>query len=265
MTSVAVLSTPNLLDEQSSSAAIQRDACGIGVVAKLRANASNEIVRLGLKVLDRLDHRGGCGCDPATGDGAGIMIDLPHSYFQRVARERGIFLGGKGTYGSGLVFSKSGEDSRRAAMRLVREFAEREGLVFLGERRVPVDSLVIGDLAKESEPSISQVFISSQRAIPQMALERKLYVLRRILEKFTQGTETDLYLPSLSTRTFVYKGLLRPVQIGKYYLDLQHQELKSRFAIVHQRFSTNTFPSWKLAQPFRFIAHNGEITTIEGN
>ncbi|MBN3033443.1 MAG: glutamate synthase large subunit [Candidatus Saganbacteria bacterium] len=233
----------------------EHDSCGVGFVVNIKGVKSHAIVRQGLAVLERLAHRGAVGADPETGDGAGILIQLPHELF-KVSRP--------GAYGAGLVFLPRNKRLRGICKEVFARIIEQEGQVLLGWRSVPVDDSEIGATAKATQPVMEQVLIGKGKAVnTRLDLERKLYRIRREVEKEIQAA--GFYITNLSTRTIAYKGLLMPRQLGNYFLDLKDPELKSAIALVHSRYSTNTFPAWDLAQPFRFLAHNGEINTLRGN
>ncbi|MCS6809333.1 MAG: glutamate synthase large subunit, partial [Bacteroidota bacterium] len=253
---------------------LERDACGVGFIANIHGKPSRDIVTQGLKILKNLKHRGACGCDPHTGDGAGILTQIPHQFFVRVCREPQNLLDGgfelpeQGRYGIGMLFLPSLPEERKRCEYLIQRRLEAEGLQILGWRNPPINDQVAGDLAKLSQPAIRQVFVSAPH-LTQDQLEIKLYVARQMMAKeiarlgLQQGHY--FYAASFSTRTICYKGLLQPEQLDSYYIDLKARDFTSALALVHQRFSTNTFPSWSLAHPFRYIAHNGEINTLRGN
>jgi len=220
--------------------------------------------------LQNLTHRGACGCDPLTGDGAGILMQVPHEFFAKECRALRIGLPEPGEYGVGMVFLPADVSERNVCKELFEKIVHEEGQRLLGWRRVPNHPEACGPLARQSMPEIRQIFIGRGTGIKDTeALERKLYVIRKRVERAVR--EADLrdseafYVSSLSGRTIVYKGLLLPEQIPQFYLDLVDPAMKSALALVHQRFSTNTFPSWERAHPYRFIAHNGEINTLRGN
>ncbi len=272
----------------------EHDSCGVGFVCNIKGNSSHEIIRQGLDVLRRLAHRGATGADPKTGDGAGILIQLPHEFFTKACLENKINLPAYGDYGAGLVFlppdNKERNNCKGAFLKIIKE----EGQVLLGWRRVPVDNSDIGNAAKETEPVIEQVFIGTgeRRSAKKSAtkhggfadvcgehggsaqdksktdglnFERKLYVIRRRIEKLIRASnlkqKSFFYITNLSSRTISYKGLLMPGQVEDFFVDLKDESIKSALCLVHSRYSTNTFPTWDLAQPFRFLAHNGEINT----
>ena len=247
----------------------EHDACGIGFVANIEGRKSHDIVLKGIQILINLTHRGACGCDPQTGDGAGILIQIPHAFFEREAGSLGFSLPLPGEYGVGMVFLPVDTHDRLICEGIIEKIAREEGLTVLGWRDTPINGNSIGRLARASQPYIEQIFIRNGLGMDQDALERKLYVVRKRAE--TAIAETDLkekdlfYSPSLSSRTIIYKGLLLAPQITDFYKELLDPELTSALCLVHQRFSTNTFPSWKLAHPYRYICHNGEINTLRGN
>ncbi len=241
----------------------EHDNCGIGFVANIKGQQSHDIVNRGLEVLVNMTHRGAESSDNKSGDGAGILIQVPHEFCSSLEFD----LPEPGKYGTGLLFLP--EEDREALLcqeELNKNLLE-EGLELIGYRDVPVDSTVIGEIAKRTEPKVRQVFVKGK--FEQDKIERKLFIARKVTERAIR--ESDLkekeafYIPSLSTKIFIYKGMLTPDQVGAYYLDLQNPKLKSAISLVHSRFSTNTFPAWDLAQPFRIMAHNGEINTIKGN
>jgi len=244
--------------------AFEHDSCGVGFVVDVKGRADNTIVKQGLQVLERLAHRGAVGADPLTGDGAGILIQIPHEFNVCICEQQGIKLPPAGAYGTGLVFISNNEGLRGICEDAISKIVAEEGQIFLGWRKVPVNDQVIGQSARDNQPDIEQIFIAKGKQVNNQAdFEKKLYIIRRKIEK--ENPASGLYIVSLSSRTVVYKGLLMPNQVSKYFLDLQSPLIKSAIALVHSRYSTNTFPSWDLAQPFRFLAHNGEINTLRGN
>ncbi len=242
----------------------EHDSCGIGFVANIKGRKSYDIIKRGLEVLERMTHRGAEGADNKTGDGAGIMMQIPHSFY----KEEFPGLPEAGHYGTGLVFLPRNAELAEQCVSVIEKTAEEEGLVVIGWREIQVDSSVVGDIARRAEPVIRQVFIGRKVGV-YPNLELKLYVVRKLAEKrvreFADSEKSAFHIPSLSSRTVVYKGMLMPGQVKPYYKDLQDDRVESAMALVHSRFSTNTFPSWDLAQPFRMLAHNGEINTIKGN
>jgi glutamate synthase domain-containing protein 2/glutamate synthase domain-containing protein 1/glutamate synthase domain-containing protein 3 len=239
----------------------EHDACGVALVAKLWGEATHAVVEKGLDALKNLEHRGASGADPNTGDGAGILMQIPDAFFRGVAA--GLDLPEAGRYGVGVCFLPVDEDDRLEATLLIEEMIVAEGQRVIWWRDVPIDNNFVGDTARAAAPFIRQVLIEAAPEIKdQDQFERKLFVIRRLIEK--TGTP-GLALPSFSSRTIVYKGMLTAPQLPKYFPDLLDPRVTSRLALVHSRFSTNTFPSWELAHPFRLVAHNGEINTLRGN
>ncbi len=249
--------------------AFEHDACGIGFVASLRCEKSHEIIRQGIQVLINLTHRGACGCDPETGDGAGILIQIPHKFFARECLQLGFELPAEGEYAVGMTFLPVEKHQRLQCEGILERIIREEGLTVLGWRDTPVDGDAIGRVARASQPYIQQIFIARAEGLDEDAFERKLYVIRKRVER--EIAESDIegkeffYIPSLSARTIVYKGLLLAPQIENFYAELSDPDAMSALCLVHQRFSTNTFPSWQLAHPYRYVAHNGEINTLKGN
>ena len=242
----------------------ERDACGVGFVAHVRGSASHEIVRQGLTLLENLAHRGAVGCDPCSGDGAGIVVQLPHEFFRREASELGIDLPRPGGYAVGMLFLPTDAGERRACELLLENIVEEEGQHVLGWRDVPVVLDSVGPVARSAAPVFRQLFIERGRTTEKKAFERKLYVIRRQAENAI-GTRGGFYVVSLSSRTIVYKGMLMPEQLPHFYPDLSAPDFSSALALVHSRFSTNTLPTWSRAHPYRFLCHNGEINTLRGN
>ncbi|MEN3975518.1 glutamate synthase large subunit [Emcibacter sp. SYSU 3D8] len=248
----------------------EHDACGIGFVANIKGKKSHEIVQQGLQILLNLDHRGAVGADPKAGDGAGILIQVPDAFMRTEAGKLDITLPKAGHYGVGVIFLPREEAQQEKIKELVETVTALEGQRFLGWRDVPVDNSDFSEALKKTEPVIKQFFIGRGAAvIDEDSFERKLYTLRKVVSagvlQMGQAVYDWYYIPSLSARTMLYKGILLAKQVGQYYMDLQDPLMESALALVHQRFSTNTFPSWKLAHPFRFICHNGEINTVRGN
>ena len=248
----------------------EHDACGVGFIAHIRGEKSHSIVEQGLTILHNLNHRGAVGADPLAGDGAGILIQIPHALFQEEMAKQGVSLPLPGQYGVGMVFLPKEPASRLACEYEIERAIKDEGQVLLGWRDVPCDNSGLGDSVKSIEPVIRQVFIGGGTDVTVTdALERKLYIIRKCtghaIQALALAHGREFYVPSMSARTIVYKGMLLASQVGKYYLDLQDARVVSALALVHQRFSTNTFPTWDLAHPFRMIAHNGEINTLRGN
>ncbi len=247
----------------------EHDACGMGFVASIRGEKSHDIIRKGLEVLINLTHRGAAGCDPETGDGAGILIQVPHVFFARECGELGMQLPEAGAYGVAMCFLPVDKHSRLQCEGALERIAQQEGAVVIGWRDTPVNGDAIGREARNSQPYIEQLFVRRPQGLDEEAFERLLYRIRRRCENEIALSEIegkeDFYVPSFSCRTIIYKGLMLAPQIEKFYFELANPLVSSALALVHQRFSTNTFPSWKLAHPYRFIAHNGEINTIRGN
>ena len=248
----------------------EHDSCGVGFVCDVKGRKSNQIVRQGLEVLRRLSHRGATGADPKTGDGAGILIQIPHEFFARTIREAKIDLPNPGEYGTGLVFLPTSDKERQFCKNTFAKFIKEEGQILLGWRRVPVDNSDIGKTARDTQPVIEQIFIGKNKNIKeQLDFERKLYIIRKQIENTVCASKLKqrqfFYITNISSRTFSYKGLLMPAQLENFFLDLKDETIKSAICLVHSRYSTNTFPTWDLAQPFRFLAHNGEINTLRGN
>ncbi|HEY7390708.1 MAG TPA: glutamate synthase large subunit [Bryobacteraceae bacterium] len=248
---------------------LEHDACGIGFVASVKGHKSRDIILKGIQVLINLTHRGACGCDPETGDGAGVLIQIPHAFFAGECRKLGFTLPAAGEYGVGMVFLPVDRQERLLCEGIVERVVREEGLQVLGWRDTPIDGTAIGRIARGSQPYIEQVFVSRAKGMGEDDLERKLYVVRKRVEAEIATSDLEdksfFYIPSLSARTIVYKGLLLAPQIANFYPELSEPEVVSALCLVHQRFSTNTFPTWQLAHPFRYIAHNGEINTLKGN
>ena len=235
----------------------EHDACGVGMIVNIRGDKSHQLVDSALTVLENMKHRGAEGADNKTGDGAGIMVQIPHEFILL----QGIPVPEKGKYGTGLIFLPKNKDEQSEILSIVLEEIEREGLTLMHLRNVPVNSSILGKDALATEPDIKQVFITGATDIE--GLDRKLYIIRKKIEK--RISNKDFYIASLSSKSIVYKGMLTSMQLRDYYPDLTQPYFTSGLAIVHSRFSTNTFPTWSLAQPFRLLAHNGEINTIRGN
>ena len=252
----------------------EHDACGVGFVANIKGKPSHVIVQQGLQVLKNLTHRGAVGADPLAGDGAGILIQIPDAFLRKSCAAVGVTLPVAGTYGVGMVFLPRDKTARAACEQVIAAKIAVEGQVLLGWRDVPVDNSGLGESVKVVEPLVRQVFIgyggtNQTKSSDTDHFERKLFVIRKTVEHAVRSLPNaqgrGFYVPSLSARTMEYKGMLLATQVGEYYLDLQDQSLVSALALVHQRFSTNTFPTWDRAHPYRMIAHNGEINTLRGN
>jgi glutamate synthase domain-containing protein 2/glutamate synthase domain-containing protein 1/glutamate synthase domain-containing protein 3 len=248
----------------------EHDSCGVGFIANIKGRKSHAIIRQGLQILKNLTHRGATGADPLQGDGAGVLLQLPDAFMRRVCGRLGLTLPAIGQYGVGMVFLPKEPASRMACAQEIERAIAAEGQILLGWRDVPTDNSGLSERTKEVEPVIRQVFIArGSNDMDQDALERKLYIIRKRSGHAIQALKLrhgrEFYVPSMSTRTIVYKGMLLAHQVGEYYLDLKDETMVSALAMVHQRFSTNTFPTWDLAHPFRLVCHNGEINTLRGN
>ncbi len=249
----------------------EHEACGVGFVVDVKGQKSHDIVEKGLTILANLEHRGACGCDPLTGDGAGILLQIPHALFKKELAAQKLRLPEPGEYGVGMVFLPREINQRNECREIFESAVRQAGLKLIGWRNVPVDPEQCGPQARAIMPEIRQIFIGrdGRRVKDQATLERKLYVVRKIVENRVAASRIrdaeEFHVSSLSTRTIVYKGLLISWQIPKFYADLRDPSIQSALALVHQRFSTNTLPSWDRAHPYRFLAHNGEINTLRGN
>lgn len=260
-------STPSSLYVPS----LEHDACGIGFIAQLDNQASHAVVSDALTMLENMEHRGACGWDPNTGDGAGILIQIPHSFYQEECQQLGFTLPEPGEYGVGMIFFPGDEELRSACRQILESFVEKLGLSILGYREVPSlpEHAELGADAASVQPHIEQIFLKPEQQMSPDGLERKLFLLRRAasihIYKKLEEVGDDFYFTSLSYKTVVYKGQFKTDQVRRFFPDLEDERVTSVLALVHSRFSTNTFPKWRLAQPFRYIAHNGEINTIRGN
>src|ERR1700728_3254324 len=247
----------------------EHDACGIGFVASISGHKSHDIIRKGIQILLNLAHRGACGCDPETGDGAGVLIQIPHKFFARECEKLGFSLPKPAAYAVGMTFLPVEKHQRLQCEGILERIVREEGLTLLGWRDTPVYASAIGRVARASQPYIQQIFVKCAPGMDQDAFERKLYVVRKRAENEVResgiGDAEMFYIPSLSCRTIVYKGLMLAPQITNFYRELSDPDAVSALCLVHQRFSTNTFPSWQRAHPYRYIAHNGEINTLRGN
>ncbi len=248
----------------------EHESCGVGFVVDIKGRKSHRILEQAVQVLRNLDHRGACGCEANTGDGAGVLIQMPHAFLREVTRKSHLQLPGPGEYGSGLVFLPRNPTRRRRIVELFEHIVQSEGQVVLGWRTVPTNNASLGETAKAGEPFIRQVFIARGPEVrDEMEFERKLFIIRKrayseIRESTIDGAEY-WYICSLSHKTIVYKGMLLTEQLTRYYPDLRDPAVETALAVVHSRFSTNTFPSWDRAHPYRYLAHNGEINTLRGN
>ncbi|MDY5253245.1 glutamate synthase large subunit [Veillonella caviae] len=252
------------------SSQFEKDACGMGFVVNIKGKKSHDIIDDGLRILERLEHRGGAGADKDTGDGAGILVQIPHEFFKRECEVLGINLPPAGEYGVGMIFAHKYESLRNEQKRIFEEVVREEGQVVLGWREVPVDGTKVGHEAAAIRPWMIQILIGKGPDVTNNEeFERKLYIIRKLAEKrivpLSKELSSDFYIASLSSKTIVYKGMLTPGQLRDFYLDLSDLDFTSALAMVHSRFSTNTFPSWARAHPNRFLVHNGEINTIRGN
>jgi glutamate synthase (NADPH/NADH) large chain len=249
----------------------EHDACGVGFVANIKGVKSHTIVEQGLQINENLKHRGACGCEKNTGDGAGILLQIPDKFLRKVCAEKNIELPPENQYGVGMVFLPPDISQRRAIEDICRLMIQAEGQKFLGFRRVPTVNDTLGETARSEEPVVKQLFVGWGKDIAsELEFERKLYIIRRRITKrvkYTAGLlgSSYFYISSLSSRTIVYKGMLLPEQVGEFYPELHDADMESAIAMVHSRFSTNTFPSWDRAHPYRFLSHNGEINTLKGN
>jgi glutamate synthase (ferredoxin) len=261
----------------------EHDSCGVGFIAHLKGQKSHKIVEDGILALEHLNHRGACGCEVNTGDGAGVLIQIPHAFFMNQCAKLGIRLPEPGHYGVGLFFASRNERARQQAMTLFSMIVEEERQHLLGWREVPTNNAALGATALAAEPPMYHVFIgrsdpssaslhggqAGRAALDDDAFERKLWVIRKrfeiAMQRFGIPDAESFYFPSLSCRTLVYKGMLMATQLRGYFPDLSDKRTTSALCMFHSRFSTNTFPSWKLAHPYRMISHNGEINTLRGN
>ncbi|NBC82507.1 MAG: glutamate synthase large subunit [Bacteroidetes bacterium] len=243
----------------------EHDNCGIGFVTQIKGVKSHDIVQKGLEVLVNMTHRGAESADNVSGDGAGILIQVPHDYIL----SKGVNVPNPGKYGTGLIFLPQNEKDRKACEKILIDTIVGEGLDVIEFHDVTVDNHVLGDISRETEPYVKQIYVTSNQPMEQQFLERKLYMVRKMSEQKVRLSKIKsreaFYIPSLSSKVMIYKGMLTPEQVGQYFVDLRSEKLTSAIALVHSRFSTNTFPTWDLAQPFRMLAHNGEINTVKGN
>ena len=247
----------------------EHDSCGVGFIVHLKGQKSHKIIEDGLTALEHLNHRGACGCEVNTGDGAGVLIQLPHDFFAHVCAHEGIRLPEPGHYGAGLFFASKDKKATQQAMRLFQNIVEEQGQQLIAWRPVPTNNEMLGYTAAIAEPDMFHVLVGKAADLDEDAFERRLYVIRKLFESQIAKSDiedaTTFYFPSLSCRTLVYKGMLMATQLRQYFPDLSDPRLVSALCMFHSRFSTNTFPSWKLAHPYRMISHNGEINTLRGN
>ncbi len=246
----------------------EHDACGVGFICQMKGKKTHDIIQQALTILVNLDHRGACGCEANTGDGAGILMQLPHGFFKKVAAAEGFELPEAGRYAVGMLYVSPDAAIRAESERLFEEAVKAEGQSVIGWRTIPTDNSSLGQTAVSSEPCHRQVFIRrGEGCTTDQDFERKLFIIRKSAHHRirTNGRDNFWYAPSISCRTVIYKGMLMPEQVGKYFKDLSDPAMETALALVHSRFSTNTFPSWERSHPYRYIAHNGEINTLRGN
>jgi len=248
----------------------EKDSCGVGFIANIKGSKSHQIVSDALTMLERMEHRGACGCEPNTGDGAGILIQVPHEFFSSECSKLGFKLPAYGSYGVGLVFFPRDTKVREECRTVLNRQIKKMKMTLVGYRMLPTNNHDLGETALKAEPVMEQVFIKRPDNISNPDdFERKLFILRKytthIITESVKGVDNQFYFSSLSYKTIAYKGMVTSGQLRPYFADLEHEDVVSALAVIHSRFSTNTFPSWRLAQPFRFIAHNGEINTVRGN
>jgi glutamate synthase (ferredoxin) len=248
----------------------EHDACGVGFVAHLKGEKSHDIVKKGIELLINLEHRGAVGAEKNSGDGAGILVQMPDRFMRKVTKEQGIDLPEFGHYGVGVVFVPRDLNAGMESQSIVNNVIEDVGLEVLGWRKITTDNSMIGERVKSIEPYIYHVFIKRPDGLAdELAFERKMYVARKHIQTLVTASDVPgteyFYMPSMSYKTLSYKGQLITEQLPQYFADLSDEDFESAIALVHSRFSTNTFPSWPLAQPFRYLAHNGEINTLRGN
>ncbi|MEO0734114.1 MAG: glutamate synthase subunit alpha, partial [Bacteroidota bacterium] len=251
------------------SAHLESDACGTGFIANLNGEASHAIVTDALKMLINMEHRGACGCEPNSGDGAGILVQIPHEFFRKQLSAKNKDLPAHGKYGVGMMFLPGAKELADRCLFLFEDYADELDFDVIHYRKVPTDHEEVGPTSRSVEPRFQQVFVKPRKEMEPAALERRLFVLRKYathnIHNTIPETRDQFYLASFSYKTIAYKGQLTTWQLPGYFSDLQDIDFKSAIALIHSRFSTNTVPKWKLAQPFRMIAHNGEINTIQGN
>jgi len=251
----------------------ERDACGVGFIAHIKGKPSHQIVVDSDTILQNMDHRGACGCEPNTGDGSGILCGLPHKFLKKVAkRDLGVDLPSEGEFAAGLIFLPPDPQERKFCKDTINRLIEETGQTLIGWRDVPqeTDLADVGPTARNSEPAIEMLFVGAAQGITPAQFERQLYLIRKQASHQLRGSDTlqqalVFYVCSLSTKVIIYKGMLTPAQVMPYFPDLRDEDFETHLAMVHSRFSTNTFPSWDRAQPLRFMAHNGEINTLRGN
>lgn len=248
----------------------EKDSCGVGFICNIKGERSNYILKSGLTILKRLAHRGAVGSDPKTGDGSGILIQIPDEFFRKVLKSQNIELPALGEYGTGIIFLPKEKSDYIECKKIIEDIIKEEKQILLSVRKVPINDSVLGDIAKKCMPEFDQVFIKKgDNIINEDEFERKLFIIRKKIEKKISTSaikdKKSFYITNLSCRTIIYKGLMTPEQVENFYLDLKDESVKTAICLVHSRFSTNTFPTWDLAHPFRMLAHNGEINTLRGN
>ncbi|MCE9625756.1 MAG: glutamate synthase subunit alpha, partial [Deltaproteobacteria bacterium] len=253
----------------------EHDSCGVGFIVHMKGKKSHDIIEKALLTLNHLAHRGACGCEENTGDGAGILIQIPHAFLTKVFGQVGVTLPEEGQYGVGTLFLPQDPAQQEKAIKTLEHVVAEEGQKFLGWRPVPVEASPLGSMAKSTMPVMRQFAVGLGEKGPNLpgpaddAWERRLFIIRKVFENAIRFSRmknwTDIYIPSLSSRTLIYKGMLTSEQVGPYFPDLADPDMVTAIGLVHSRFSTNTFPNWELAHPFRYIAHNGEINTLRGN
>lgn len=250
-------------------AEFEHDSCGIGFVANLKGKKSHNIIKNALTMLSCMEHRGGTGFDVKSGDGAGILIQIPHDFLSQETATLGFSLPNAGNYGVGMIFFPRAQEKSKACKNVLNQNITELGLTLIGYRDVPGDNSMLGAASFDSEPNIEQVFIAKPAELTAQEFERKLFVLRKYTSHKINASNTterdEFYVTSMSSTKIVYKGQFTTEQVRQYYLNLQDERTISGMAMFHSRFSTNTFPAWRRAQPFRYIAHNGEINTVRGN
>ena len=250
----------------------EHDSCGVGFICHMKGNASNRVISQALEMLENMNHRGGCGCDPDSGDGAGILVRLPDAFLRRQCAALGFALPPLGQYGLGQVFMPKDLVSRNECQKITERIARENGMTVLGWRDVPVNSKVLGATSRRTEPKVRQVFVGmGDTFYNRQDFDRRLYLVRQRVENaiefstLPEEARKMFYICALSANSVIYKGMLTAHQVRQYYKDLAEPDFVSSLAVVHSRFSTNTFPAWDLAHPYRYVAHNGEINTVRGN
>jgi len=241
----------------------ERDNCGFGLIAQMDGEPSHWLISTAISALARLTHRGAVAADGKTGDGCGLLMAMPKAFMRKAAAQMNFDLADQ--FGTGLVFLNSDTALQDSAKQKLSSELENEGLTIAGWRELPVDQSALGEQAKVSQPAIQQIMISSPDDLSENDFERKLFLARRRTERSIGEVDSQFYIPSLSAKVILYKGLVMPEFLPVFYKDLNDPEMASSLCLFHQRFSTNTLPQWRLAQPFRYLAHNGEINTIQGN